>query len=160
MYFKQMKYHEWVTVMDEEIDALHANEMGDLVPQPFSTNIVTSKWVFRTKFLYDGSLDRYEARLVACGFTQQSGIDFDLTFSHVVKATTVCVVLTIDVLCDRPFHQLDVKNVFLNGFLQETVYMEQPPGYVDSRFPAYVCCLDKALYSLKQALCAWFHRLA
>ncbi|GKF60609.1 ribonuclease H-like domain-containing protein [Tanacetum coccineum] len=84
-------------------------------------------------FHADGTLSRYKARLVATGSSQQLGIDFDETFSPVVKPATICTVLSLVVSRKWPIHQLDVKNVFLNGDLSETVYMHQPPGFVDSR---------------------------
>lgn len=105
-------------------------------------------------------MDRFKARLVAQGFSQVPGLDFTTTFSPVVKASTVRVVLALAVINKWALHQLDVKNAFLNGFITETVYMEQPPGNVNSQFPTHVCRLRKALYGLKQAPRAWFHRLS
>ena len=125
-----------------------------------NANVVGSKWVFRIKFHADGTIDRFKARLVAQGFTQVPGLDYSATFSPVVKASTVRVVLSLAVLHKWPLHQLDVKNAFLNGNLTDTVFMEQPPGFVDSKFPNHVCRLKKALYGLKQAPRAWFQRLS
>lgn len=107
----------------------------------------------------DGSIDKYKACLVAQGFTQIPGLDYSATFSPVVKASTVRIILSLAVLYKWSLHQLDVKNAFLNGDLFDTVYMEQPPGFLDSRFPNHVCRLKKALYGLKQAPRAWFQRL-
>ncbi|RVW54772.1 Retrovirus-related Pol polyprotein from transposon RE1 [Vitis vinifera] len=146
--------------MDDEIKVLQTNHTWDLVPRPSNTNIVGSKWVFRTKFLSDGSIERFKARLVAKGYTQLPGLDYKDTFSPVVKASTVRVVLSLVVSHKWPLCQLDVKNAFLNGILHETVYMEQPPGYVDPRHPLHVCKLKKALYDLKQAPRAWFQRFS
>ncbi|KAJ0836346.1 putative RNA-directed DNA polymerase [Helianthus annuus] len=154
------KSPHWMNAMQEEIKALQRNNTWSLVPRPASANIVGSKWVFRTKYHSDGSIDRHKARLVAQGFTQIPGIDFSHTFSPVVKASTVRVVLSLAVINKWPLHQLDVNNAFLNGSLAETVYMEQPPGFIDSSFPDYVCKLSKALYGLKQAPRAWFQRLS
>uniref|UniRef100_A0A2N9G1B4 Uncharacterized protein n=1 Tax=Fagus sylvatica TaxID=28930 RepID=A0A2N9G1B4_FAGSY len=94
------------------------------------------------------------------GFTQQPGLDFTDTFSTVVKASTVRVVLSLAVSNNWPLWQLDVKNAFLNGLLQEEVYMDQPSGYVDSKYLTHVCRLRQALYGLKQAPRAWFHRFS
>lgn len=146
--------------MDEEIRALQQNDTWTLVPRPANTNIVGSKWVFRIKYLPDGSVERFKARLVAKGYTQVPGLDYTDTFSPVVKATTVRVVLSIAVTNKWPLRQLDVKNAFLNGTLIERVHMEQPPGYIDPRFPTHVCLLKKALYGLKQAPRAWFQRFS
>jgi hypothetical protein len=105
-------------------------------------------------------LDRYKAGLVAKGFKQRYGIDYDDTFSPVVKMAIVCIVLSIVVSKRWSMRQLDVQNAFLHGYLEEEVYMEQPPGYEDMTKPGYVCKLDKALYGLKQAPRAWYSRLS
>ncbi|KAJ9566476.1 hypothetical protein OSB04_002442 [Centaurea solstitialis] len=123
-----LKQPGWHAAMQEEMQALQANKTWVLVPRPISVNVVGSKWVFRTKYLSDGTVDRLKARLVAQGFTQIPGLDYSLTFSHVVKASTVRIILSLAVLNKWSLHQLDVKNAFLNGHLSETVFMEQPPG--------------------------------
>ncbi|XP_042058701.1 uncharacterized mitochondrial protein AtMg00810-like [Salvia splendens] len=116
--------------------------------------------VFRAKFKADGSLDRYKARLVAQGFTQLPGFDYCHTFSPVVQASTIPVVLSIVVSNNWPLHQLDVQNAFLNDVLSKAIYMEQPPGFIDPQFPNHVCRLKKAIYGLKQASLAWYQRLS
>nr|GEW82046.1 ribonuclease H-like domain-containing protein [Tanacetum cinerariifolium] len=100
------------------------------------------------------------ARLVANGSSQQLGIDCDETFSPVVKPATIRIVLSLAVSRKWPIHHLDVKNAFLNGDLSKTVYMHQPPGFVDLRYPHHVCLLQKSLYGLKQEPLAWFLRFA
>uniref|UniRef100_A0A2N9JAS4 Reverse transcriptase Ty1/copia-type domain-containing protein n=1 Tax=Fagus sylvatica TaxID=28930 RepID=A0A2N9JAS4_FAGSY len=154
------KNPEWLAAMDEEIQTLQSNRTWILVPRPANTNIMGSKWVFRTKYLPNGSIERLKARLVAKGYTQVPGLDHTDTFSPIIYATTVCVVLSLAVTNKWPLRQLDVKNVFLNGHLTEHVYMEQPPGYIDPRFPNHICQLKKALYGLKQAPRAWFQRFS
>jgi hypothetical protein len=146
--------------MEEECAALHANHTWDLVQRPAQANVVTGKWVFRHKFHADGSFDRYKARWVLRGFTQRPGIDYDETFSPVVKPATVRTVLTLAHSQDWPIHQLDVKNAFLHGTLSETVYCSQPSGFPDSALPDHVCKLNKSLYGLKQAPRAWYSRFA
>ncbi|GKE31849.1 ribonuclease H-like domain-containing protein [Tanacetum coccineum] len=115
-------------------------------------------WLFKHKFHADGTLSRYKARLVANGSNQQHGVDFDETFSPVVKTATIRTVLSLVVSQQWPIYQLDVKNAFLNGDLSKTVYMHQPPSFVDSRYPNHVCLLKRSLYGLKQAPRAWFQR--
>ncbi|WVZ66178.1 hypothetical protein U9M48_015440 [Paspalum notatum var. saurae] len=148
----------WKAAMQEEITALQENHTWELVPWPHHQHIVTGKWVFRHKLRADGSLERYKARWVVRGFTQRPGIDFSETFSPVVKPASIRSVLTIAASRSWPVHQLDVKNAFLHGFLDEQVYCLQPAGFVDSTHPDYVCKLGRSLYGLKQAPRAWFQR--
>jgi hypothetical protein len=150
----------WRAAMSEEFSALQKNNTWDLVPRPSGANIVTGKWVYRHKFRSDGSLERYKARWVLRGFTQRPGIDFDETFSPVVKPATIRTVLTVALFHRWPVHQLDVKNAFLHGTLDETVYCVHPAGFVDSSRPDHVCRLNKSLYGLKQAPRAWYSRFA
>ncbi|GKC38952.1 ribonuclease H-like domain-containing protein, partial [Tanacetum coccineum] len=131
-----------------------------LVPRPPNVNIVRSMWLYKHKYNADGSLNRYKARLVANGRSQQQGIDCDETFSLVVKPATIRTVLSLAVSRHWPIHQLDVKNAFLHDHLTETVYMHQPPGFTDSAHSDYVCLLQKSLYGLKQAPRAWFQRFS
>ena len=121
----------WRRAMQEEFDALQANDTWTLVPRPSGVNLVTSKWIFRHEFKADGSLDRYKARWVLRSFTQCPGIDYDETFSPVVKPATIRAVLTLALSHSWPIYQLDVKNAFLHGILNETVYCAQPAGFVD-----------------------------
>jgi hypothetical protein len=104
--------------------------------------------------------DRNKVRLVAKGFKQRYGIDYEDTFSPVVKAVTIRIVLSIAVSCGWTLRQLDVQNAFLHGILEEEVFMRQPLGYENKMKSGYVCKLDKDIYGLKQAPRAWYSRLS
>jgi len=149
----------WATAMNAEHQALMKNKTWRLMPPPKGKNIIGCKWVYKIKRRADESVDRYKARLVAKGYKQRYGIDYEDTFSPVVKAATIRIILSVAMSRGWSLRQLDVQNAFLHGVLEEEVYMHQPPGYVDPRHPGYVCKLDKALYGLKQAPRAWYARL-
>ena len=148
--------------MEEECMALHKNKTWHLVSahQGKGKNVIDCKWVFRVKKKSDGTIDRYKARLVAKGFKQRYGLDYEDTFSPVVKAATIRLVLSIAMSRGWCLRQLDVQNAFLHGVLDEEVFMKQPPGFEDKSKPLHICKLDKALYGLKQAPRAWYSRLS
>jgi histone deacetylase 1/2 len=146
--------------MDTEFNALIKNKTWHLVPHVKGSSIVDCKWVYKEKRKADGSLDKHKGRLVAKGFKQRYGIDYEDTFSHVIKMATIRTILSIAVSKGWSLRQLDVQNAFLHGILEEEVYMRQPPGYGDSTKPDFVCKLDKALSGLKQAPRAWYARLS
>jgi hypothetical protein len=135
--------------MDLEHFALLRNGTWHLVPATQATNIIDCKWVFKVKKRADGSVDRYKTHLVAKGFKQRYDIDYDDTFSVVVKAATIRLVLSLVVSHNWYLRQLDVQNTFLYGVLEEEVYMRQLSGYHDDFNPNFLCKLDKAQYGLK-----------
>jgi hypothetical protein len=139
----------WKEAMQAEYSTLMKNKTWHLVPPQRGTNIIDCKWVYKIKRKQDGSLDRYKARLVAKGFKQSYGIDYEDTFSPVVKTATIRTILSIVVSRGWSMRQLDVQNDFLHVLLEEEVYMRQPPGFEDSSHPNYICKLDKVLYGLK-----------
>ncbi|GKA59246.1 ribonuclease H-like domain-containing protein [Tanacetum coccineum] len=149
--FLALKDPNWSNAMHDEYNALVKNGTWILVPRPSNVNLVRSMWLFKHKFHADGTLSRYKARLVANGSSQQLGVDFDETFSPVVKPATIRTVLSLVVSRRWPIHQLDVKNAFLNGDLSKTVYMHQPPDFVDSRYPHHIIglFLSQKKYSLQ-----------
>ncbi|KAL0541452.1 hypothetical protein IC582_021497 [Cucumis melo] len=141
----------------EEMRALKKNNTWDLCTLPKRHNTVGCKWIFALKYKADCILDRRKVRLVAKGFTQTYGIDYSETFSPIAKLNTVRVLLQVVVNKDWPLYQLDVKNVFLKGDLEEEVYMSPPPGF-DAQFDILVFQFRKSLYGLKQSPRAWFDK--
>ena len=117
------------------------------------------RWIFTTKIAADGKIDRYKARLVAQGYTQTHGIDYEETFAPVAKLNSIRILISLAANLDWNLHQLDVKNAFLNGKLEEVVYMKMPPGF-DGEKKDVVCKLNKSLYGLKQSPRAWFTRFS
>lgn len=114
---------------------------------------------YKVKTLADGTLDKLKARLVARGFEQFARIYFLETFSPVVKSTTIRLVFTLAATRKWSVQQIDVTNAFLNGDLEDTIYMYRPVSFVDKQFPGHVCKLQKSLYGLKQAPKAWYNKL-
>lgn len=114
--------------------------------------MISRKWVFRPKYNADGTPARYKACWVFHGFNQQFGVDYDETFSPIIKPATVRVVHSIATSSSWPIHQLDVKNAFLHGILSETVYCTQPSEFSDPLHPSHVCKLKKSLYGLNKQL--------
>ncbi|KAJ0602472.1 putative RNA-directed DNA polymerase [Helianthus annuus] len=157
---KALSDPNWLRAMNDEFSALQNNNTWELVPKPLDSPVIRSMWLFRPTFNSDGSLERYKARLVCNGKSQTVGIDCMETFSPVVKPATIRMVLSLAVSRSWPIHQLDVKNAFLNGQLEETVYMYQPAGFVNPNLPNHVCRLNKSLYGLKQAPRAWCTRFS
>jgi histone deacetylase 1/2 len=145
--------------MEEEYNALIRNKTWHLVPTRKGMNIIDCRWVFKIKRKVDGTIDRYKGTLVAKGYKQRYGIDYEDTFSPVVKIATVRTVLSVVVSKDWCMRQLDVQNAFLHGILEE-VYMRQPPDFEDKNASNMVCKLDKAIYGLKQAPRAWYSELS
>nr|GEZ46660.1 ribonuclease H-like domain-containing protein [Tanacetum cinerariifolium] len=141
--------YNWQNAMRDEYSALIKNKTWVLVPRPTDTNIVRCIWLFHHKYLGDGTLSRYKARLVANGSTQLEGVDVDETFSPIIKPGTIQAVLSLAISRHWPIHQLDVKNAFLHGDLSKTVYMHQPPGFQDSKYPNHHL-LQQTIASLHQ----------
>ena len=144
---------EWRKAMDEEMDSLRKNDTWTLEKLPRGRNVVSSKWVFKSKTNPDGSLNRRKARLVARGFSQTAGVDYFETFAPVVRYESVRCALSLAAAHDMDIRQFDVKTAFLNGKLDEVVYMEQPEGFEDGT--DRVCKLNRSLYGLKQSPRNW-----
>jgi hypothetical protein len=149
---------KWREAMIEELEALKKNKTWVLTKLPAEKKAVSCKWIYTVKQNPEGKVERYKARLVARGFSQTYGIDYDETFAPVAKMNTVRILVSCAANFGWKLHQLDVKNAFLHGDLQEEVYMEIPPGFGTRETTGRVCRLKKSLYGLKQSPRAWFDR--
>ena len=149
---------QWQAAAKDEMSSLVKAQVFHLVPRAIAQGrVVTSKWVFKVKRQSDGSIERYKARLVARGFSQQPGIDYNETFAPVAKFQSIRLILALASMHDLELHQMDVKTAFLYGLLHEQVFMEQPEGFEQGK--NMVWKLDKSLYGLKQAPRAWYREL-
>uniref|UniRef100_A0A1Y1M571 Integrase catalytic domain-containing protein n=1 Tax=Photinus pyralis TaxID=7054 RepID=A0A1Y1M571_PHOPY len=144
---------QWKIAMDDEYNSLIKNHTWDLVNPPDDQQVIDNRWVFKVKLNTDASVDRYKARLVIRGFAQQYGVDYEETFSPVVKFTSVRAILSFAAMNKMQLRQFDIKTAFLYGDLKEHVFMKQPIGYDDNS--GRVCKLIKSLYGLKQASRCW-----
>ncbi|XP_059599385.1 retrovirus-related Pol polyprotein from transposon RE1 [Vitis vinifera] len=149
----------WVDALHEELNQFSRNDVWFLVPRPKDVNVIGTKWIFKNKMDENGVIVRNKARLVAQGFKQIEGIDFDETFAPVARLESIRILLAVACVWKFKLFQMDVKSAFLNGILNEEVYVEQPKGFQDPRYPNHVYRLRKALYGLKQAPRAWHERL-
>ena len=150
----------WHSVKVDEMQALDDNGTWDLVPLPTGKKAIDCRWVFVVKFNPDGSVIGLKTRLVVKGYAQTYGVDYFDTFSPIAKLTFVRMFISLTASYDWDLHQLDIKNAFLHGDLQNEVYMEQPSGFVAQGEIAKVCRLRKSLDGLKQSSRAWFVKLS
>ena len=150
---------KWQNSMKKEIDSLRSNDVWDLVELPKGRKMVGSKWVFKRKLGPDGTVERHKARLVAQGFSQKFGVDYEETFSPVVRFESVRTVIALASQHSLKLHQMDVTTAFLNGDLQEEVYMKQPDGFITAGQEHLVCKLKRSIYGLKQSPRCWNHAL-
>ena len=146
---------QWLNAIQTELSSLEENETWDLVDLPVGKNVVGNKWVFKIKYSENGDISRFKARLVAQGFTQEYGVDYFDVFAPVARQTSIRVILGIANQLKMDVHQMDVISAFLNGELQEEIFMLQPDGFEDPENPDKVCRLNKAIYGLKQSARCW-----
>ena len=152
---KSPNKEKWEDAMKDELKSLQKNDVWELVKLPNDRKTVGSKWVFKEKIGADGSIERYKARLVAQGYSQQRGLDYDETFSPVVRTESVRALIALAAKNNRILHQLDVTTAFLNGTLDEEIYMKQPEGSQIKGNEHLVCKLRKSIYGLKRASRCW-----
>ncbi|CAJ2651772.1 unnamed protein product [Trifolium pratense] len=157
----------WQEAINDEMDSLESNKTWHLVDLPPGCKPIGCKWILKKKLKPDGTVEKYKARLVAKGFRQRENIDFFDTFSPVTRITSIRVLISIAAIYNLIVHQMDVKTAFLNGDLEEEIYMEQPEGFVIhgqetkvflQKKETKVCKLDKSLYGLKQAPKQWHEK--
>jgi ribonuclease HI len=148
----------WKAAADDEMASILSNDTWEVVEPPPGANIIGSRWVFKVKYDTSGNVSRFKARLVAQGYKQVEGLDYNEVFAPVSKYTTIRTMMALVAAEDMEMELLDIKTAFLNGTLQEEVYLKHPPGYPQGP-PGTVLRLKKTLYGLKQAPRAWHQRL-
>ncbi|KAM1087183.1 hypothetical protein ACFX2B_012591 [Malus domestica] len=146
---------KWRKAMDEEIEAIQKNDTWELIILLKGHKAIRVKWVYKTKKNANREVERYKARLVANGYSQRAGIDYDKVFAPVARLETIRLLISLAAQNKWKIQQMDVKSAFLNGVLEEEVYIQQPPGYEIKRHEDKVLKLKKAPYGLKQAPQAW-----
>jgi len=149
----------WVDAMVEEFDSIVRNSVWEVVPRPADKSVVGSRWLYKVKHAADGSIEKHKARFVAKGFSQVEGIDYEETFAPVARYSSIRSILSLSSQMGWKIHQMDVKTAFLNGLIEEEVYIEQPEGFETFDRESHVCRLKRALYGLKQASRAWYTRI-
>ncbi|GJW45972.1 retrovirus-related pol polyprotein from transposon TNT 1-94, partial [Tanacetum coccineum] len=137
--------------MQEELNEFERLEVWELVPRPDKVMVITLKWIYKVKLDELGGILKNKARLVARGYRQEEGIDFEESFAPVARLDAIRIFLAYAAHMNMVVYQMDVKTAFLNGILREEVYVSQPDGFVDQDNPNHVYKLKKALYGLKQA---------
>src|SRR4051812_48616834 len=147
--------------MQDELLQFKLNDVWELVkrPNPRVHNVIGTKWIFRNKLDEDGQVIRNKARLVAQGYTQVEGVDFGETFAPVPRLESICITLAFANHHNIKLYQMDIKSAFLNGNIEEEVYVAQPPGFEDQKNPDMVYMLKKVMYGVKQAPRAWYDTL-
>ncbi|GJW31930.1 retrotransposon protein, putative, ty1-copia subclass [Tanacetum coccineum] len=144
------EFEKWLVAMNEEMQFMNDNKVWKLIVLQPNAKVVKSKWIYKVYI--------YKTRLVAKGFTQTYGVDYEETFSPVADIRAIRILIAIAAYYDYEIWQMDVKTAFLNGFLEEEIYMEQPEGFIDPNHPSKVCKLQRSIYGLKQASRSWNKR--
>nr|GFB14656.1 retrovirus-related Pol polyprotein from transposon TNT 1-94 [Tanacetum cinerariifolium] len=150
----------WIEAIQEELNEFECLEVWELVPRPDKVMVITLKWIYKVKLDELGGILKNKARLVARGYRQEEGIDFEESFALVARLEAIRIFLAYDAQKNMVVYQMDVNTAFLNGNLQEEVYVSQSNGFVDPDNPNYVYKLKKALYGLKQSPRAWYDMLS
>jgi hypothetical protein len=149
----------WINFMEEYLNQIEKNQTWELVPKPKDKNVIGTKWVFRNKLNEDGKVVRNKARLVCKGYAQVKGIEFEEKFSHVARLEAIIMFLAFASFKNFKVYHIDIKSAFLNGYLEEEVYIKQLEIFLLSENEGYICRLKKSLYGLKKAPKVWYSRL-
>ena len=134
----------------EEFQSIMKNDIWEVLLRPEGNSVVTSKWIFNIKYRANDGVEKHKAKFIGRGFSLKEGIDYDETFSSVARYTSIRTTIVIASAMGWKLHQMDVKLTFLNGIIEEEVYIEQPKGIIVHEKYYYVCKLKKPLYGLKQ----------
>ena len=148
----------WLKAINSELDSIISNHTWELVELPPKVKPISCKWIFKRKLKPDGTIDKYKACLVAKSYKQKHNVDYFDTYSQVTRIASIRILFAIASIHKLVIHQMDVKTAFLNGNLDEEIYMEQPEGYVVHGQEHKVCKLVKSLYGLKQAPKQWHEK--
>nr|GEZ77211.1 putative retrotransposon Ty1-copia subclass protein [Tanacetum cinerariifolium] len=152
------EFEKWPVAMNAEMQSMYDNKVWRLVVLSPNAKVVKSKWIYKKKTDMDGKVHIYKAQLVAKGCTQTYDVDYEETFSHVADIRAIRILIAISTYYDYKIWQMDVKTAFLNGFLEEEIYMEQPEGFIDPNHPRKVCKLQRSIYGLNQTSRSWNKR--
>ena len=147
-----------VEAMMEEYQSVMKNDVCDILPKPENKSVVSSKWIYKIKHVVDGSIEKYKARFVARGFYHKEEIDYEETFVPVARNTSIKTIMALASMMKWNLHHMDVKESFLNGVIEEELYIK-PQGFEVEYRVTHVCKLKKDLYGLKQAPRAWYGRI-
>jgi hypothetical protein len=150
---------EWVDAMTKEYQSIIKNDVWKIVPRAKKKDMVSSKWIYKIKHVANGSIEKHKARFVACLFSQKKGIDYEEIFALMARYTSIRTIIPLAAKMKWKLHQMDVKTTFLNGVIEEEVYIEQPQGFEVEDRKTHVCKLKKYMYGLKQAPRAWYGRI-
>jgi hypothetical protein len=156
---KVVDHQVWREAMVEDYKSIVHNDVWDVLPRPVGKLVVTSTWLYKTKIVVDGSIENQKARFVAQGFSQIEGVDYEETSTPVARYTSIRTIIYIAVEMGWGIYQRDVKTTFMNGFIEEEVFIVQPQGFAVSDMETHVCLLRKALYGLKQAPRDWYSHI-
>ncbi|KAL0401962.1 UNVERIFIED_CONTAM: Retrovirus-related Pol polyprotein from transposon RE2 [Sesamum latifolium] len=146
---------KWLEAMKSEMDSMGSNQVWTLVDPPKGVKPVGCKWVYRRKLGADGEVTAFKARLVAKGYSQRPGVDFEETSSPIAMAKSIRILLAIAAWYNYEIWQMDVKTAFLNGFIEEEIFMDQSEGFTAVGEEQKVCRLQRSIYGLKQAFRSW-----